>query len=138
MVDKELHQLTDLEIEYNEILKENQEIIPHRIINFSESIIKPKYTLNREILCELEERISTIRGHEIFINLSNPNEYRESTNFYYFLNKLKEFPQSLDFLHVLRNHETKEVIYYLNDVAISEKTKFEKEVLLSWDIYSIQ
>ena len=94
--------------------------------------------LNREILCELEERISTIKGHEIFITLSNPNEYRESTNFYYFLNKLKEFPQSLDFLHVLRNHETKEVIYYLNDFAISEKTKFEKEALLSWDIYSIK
>ena len=138
VIDEISHQLSDLEIEDFNIIKENKEIIPLQINNFFVSIIKPKYKLNREILYELEKKISTIKGREIFINLFNPNEYRESTNFDYFLNKLNEFPHSLDFLHVLRNNKTKEVIFYFNDIAISEKIKFDKEDSFSWDIYHIQ
>ena len=94
--------------------------------------------LNEEMLHKLEKKISEIKGREIFINLANPFEYQESTNFVYFLNQLKKFPQSLDFLHVLRNHKTNEEIFYLNDVAISEKKQFDKEDPISWDFYHIE
>ena len=138
VIDKVSHPLSHLEIEGLKIFKENQEIIPIQKNIFSESIIKPKYMLNEEILHKLEKKISEIKGREIFINLANPFEYRESTNFVYFLNQLKKFPQSLDFLHVLRNHKTNEEIFYLNDVAISEKKQFDKEDPISWDFYHIE